>query len=164
MLPDLHTGFSRGKSGVWYSHSFQNFPQFIVIHTVRGFGIVNKAEIDVSWNSLYFSMIFMKISMIFSMIFFFHWQFDLWFLCLFWMQLKHLEVHSSRTVEAWLENFKHYFTNVWDECNCAIVWAFLDIAFLGDWNENWPFLVLWLLLSFPNLLVHWVQHFHSIIF
>ena len=33
---------------VWYSHLFQNFPQFIVIHTVKGFDIVNKAEIDVS--------------------------------------------------------------------------------------------------------------------
>ena len=32
---------------VWYSHLFQNFPQFIVIHTVKGFGIVSKAEIDV---------------------------------------------------------------------------------------------------------------------
>ena len=32
---------------VWYSHLFQNFPQFIVIHTVKGFGIVNKAEIEV---------------------------------------------------------------------------------------------------------------------
>ena len=32
---------------LWYSHQFQNFPQFIVIHTVKGFGIVNKAEIDV---------------------------------------------------------------------------------------------------------------------
>ena len=32
---------------VWYSHLFQNFPQFIVIHTIKGFGIVNKAEIDV---------------------------------------------------------------------------------------------------------------------
>ena len=32
---------------VWYSHLFQNFPQFIVIHTVKGFGILNKAEIDV---------------------------------------------------------------------------------------------------------------------
>ena len=31
---------------VWYSHLFQNFPWFIVIHTVKGFGIVNKAEID----------------------------------------------------------------------------------------------------------------------
>ena len=32
---------------VWYTHLFQNFPQFIVIHTLKGFGIVNKAEIDV---------------------------------------------------------------------------------------------------------------------
>ena len=32
---------------VWYSHLFQNFPQFIVIHTVKGFGVVNKAELDV---------------------------------------------------------------------------------------------------------------------
>ena len=32
---------------VWYSHLFQNFPQFIVIHTVEGFGVVDKAEIDV---------------------------------------------------------------------------------------------------------------------
>ena len=32
---------------VWYSHLFQNFPQFVVTHTVKGFGIVNKAEVDV---------------------------------------------------------------------------------------------------------------------
>ena len=32
---------------VWYSHLFKNFPQFVVIHTVQGFGIVNKAEVDV---------------------------------------------------------------------------------------------------------------------
>ena len=32
---------------LWYSHLFQNFPQFIVIHTVKGFGLVNKAKIDV---------------------------------------------------------------------------------------------------------------------
>ena len=40
------------------------------------------------------------------------------------------------------ENFEHYFTSVWDECNCAVVWAFFGIAFLWDWNENWPFPVL----------------------
>ena len=39
---------------VWYFHLFQNFPQFIVIHTVKGFGIVNKAEVDVFWKSLAF--------------------------------------------------------------------------------------------------------------
>ena len=63
-----------------------------------------------------------------------------------------------------LENFEHYFTSVWDECNSAVVWAFFGMAFLWDWNENGLFPVLWPLLSFPNLLAYWVQHFHSIIF
>ena len=53
-----------------------------------------------------------------------------------------------------LENFEHYFTIMWDECNCAVVWAFFGTAFLWDWNENWPFPVLWPLLSFPNLLAY----------
>ena len=51
-----------------------------------------------------------------------------------------------------LENFEHYFTSMWDEYNCAVAWAFFGIAFLWDWNENWPFPVLWPLMSFPNLL------------
>ena len=42
---------------VWYSHLLKNCPQFIMIHTVKGFGIVNKAEIDVFWNSLAFLII-----------------------------------------------------------------------------------------------------------
>ena len=43
---------------VWYSHLSKNFPQFVVIHTVKDFGVVNEAEVDVfSWNSLAFSMI-----------------------------------------------------------------------------------------------------------
>ena len=63
-----------------------------------------------------------------------------------------------------LENFEHYIASVWDEWNCAVAWAFFGIAFLWHWNENWPFPVLWPLLSFPNLLAYWVQHFHSIIF
>ena len=53
------------------------------------------------------------------------------------------------------------FVSVWDECNCVVVWTFFGIAFLWDWNENWPFPVLWPLLSFPDLLAYWVQHFHS---
>ena len=39
--------YQEASEVVWYSHLFQNFPQFIVIHTVKGFGIVSKAEIDV---------------------------------------------------------------------------------------------------------------------
>ena len=53
--------------------------------------------------------------------------------------------------------------SMWNECNCAIVWTFFSIALLWDLNENWPFPGLWPLLSFPNLLAYWVQHFNSII-
>ena len=47
MLPDLHADFSGGRSDSLVFPSLEDFPQFIVIHTVKGFGIVNKAEIDV---------------------------------------------------------------------------------------------------------------------
>ena len=64
-----------------------------------------------------------------------------------------------------LENFEHYFASMSDECNYVVVWAFFGIVFLWDWDEkNWPFPVLWPLLRFPNVLAHWLQHFHSIIF
>ena len=63
-----------------------------------------------------------------------------------------------------LEKFEYCSATVWNECNCAVVWTFFGITFLWDWNANWPFPVLWPLLSFPNLLAYWVQHFHSIIF
>ena len=42
---------------VWYSHLLKNFPQFVVIHTVKGFSVVNGAEVDGFWNSLAFSVI-----------------------------------------------------------------------------------------------------------
>ena len=137
---------------LWYSHLL-NFPQCIVIHTVKGLGIVNKAEIDVF---LLLSCFFndpvdigslISCSSAFSKTSLYIWKFT---------------VHIL--LKPGLENFEHYFTSVWDECNCVVGWAFFGIAFLWDWNKNWPFLVLWPLLSFPNLLAYWVEHFHSIIF
>ena len=120
-------------------------PQFIVIHTVKGFGIVNKAEID----------IFLELSCCFDD------PADVGNL------ISGSSAFSKTSLNIWkftvhillkpgLENFEHYFTSVWDEHNCAVVWAFFGIAFLWDWNENWPFPVLWPLLSFPNLLAYWV--------
>ena len=65
---------------------------------------------------------------------------------------------SSRFTYCWrkpsLEIFEHYFASVWDECNFAVVWTFFGIAFLWDWDENWPFPVLWPLLSFPQICWH----------
>ena len=138
---------------LWYSHPFQNFPQIIVIHTAKVFGIVNKSEIDV----------FLKLSC------FFDDPADVGNL------ISGSSAFSKTSLNIWkftvqillkpgLQNFEHYFTSMWDECNCAVVWAFFGIAFLWDWNENLSFPVLWPLLSFPNLLAYWVQHFHSIIF
>ena len=49
-------------------------------------------------------------------------------------------------LKPWLKYFEHYFPSMWDECNCAVVWTLFGIAFLWDWNENWPFPVLWPLL------------------
>ena len=113
---------------VWYAHLFQNLPQFIMIHTVEGFGIVNKAEI---YNFLELSYFFndpadvgnlISGSSAFSKTSLNIWKFTV-----------HVLLKSG------LENCEHYFTSVWDECNCAVVWAFFGIAFLWDWNENWPF-------------------------
>ena len=69
----LHTGFSSQEAGkvALYFLLFKNFPQFIVIHIVKGFGIVNKAEVDVFLECPFFLLINRC------------WQFDLWFLCLF---------------------------------------------------------------------------------
>ena len=75
-----------------------------------------------------------------------------------WKFMVHVLLKSG------FENFQHCFASVWDECNCVVGCAFFGIAFLWDWKENWPFPVLWPLLSFPNLLAYWVQHFNSIIF
>ena len=114
-----------------YSHLFKNFPQFIVIHTVKGFVIVNKAELGV----------FMELS------YFFDDPADVGNL------ISGSSAFSKSSLNIWkftvhvllkpgLENFEHYFASVWDECDCAVVWGFFDIAFLRDWNENWPFPVL----------------------
>ena len=145
--------YQQAAQVVWYSHLSQNFPQFIVIHTVKVFGIVYKAEIDV----------FLELSCLF------HDPADVGNLTSGSSALSKTSLNIWKftvhiLLKPGLENFEHYFTSMWDECNCAVVWAFFGIAFLLGWNENWPFPVLWPLLSFPNLLAYWVQHFHSIIF
>ena len=56
LLPDLHTISQEADQVVWYSHLLKNFPLFIVIHMVKGFGIVNKAEVDVFLELFAFSM------------------------------------------------------------------------------------------------------------
>ena len=138
---------------VWYSHLLKNFPQFVVIHTVKGFGICNKAEVDVFLElSCFFNDPTDFGNLISGSLAFSKSNLNIW----------KFSVHLL--LKPCLGNFEHYFASVWDECKCAVAWTFFGIVFLWDWNENWPFPVLWPLLSFPNLLAYGVQHFHSIIF
>ena len=145
--------FQEADKVIWYSHLFQNFQHIVVIHTVKGFGIVNKAEIDVFLKCSWFFNIPMDVGNLIS----------------------GFSASSKTSLSIWkfmvlvllkpnLENFEHYYTIPWDECNCVVDCTLFGTAFLWNQNENWPFPVLWPLLSFPNLLTYWVQHFHSIIF
>ena len=153
MLPDLHTDFSRGRSDGLVFPSLSEFLQFIVIHTVKGSGVLNKAEVDVFLElPCFFDNPTDVGNLIAGSLAFFKTSLNIW----------KFSVHEL--LKPGLENFENYFTSVWDECSCAIVWAFFGIAFLWYWNENGPFPVLCILLSFPNLLAYWVQHFHNIIF
>ena len=95
---------------VWYSHLFQNFPQFVVTHIVKDFGIVNKAEIDVFLELSCFFDDPMHVGNLIS---------DS---CVFsksslniWKFLVHVLLKPG------LENFEHYFASVRDECNCVVV-------------------------------------------
>ena len=101
MLPDLHTDFSRGRSGGRVFPSLEDFPQFVVIHTVKGFGVVNKAEVDVFLELSHFfddptdagnlisgSSTFSKSSLN------------------IWKFMTHVLLKPG------LENFEHYFTSV----------------------------------------------------
>ena len=138
---------------VWYSHLLKNFPQFVVIHTVKGFSVVNEAEVDVFLELSCFSYDLMNVNNLIS---------GSSALSKSSLNIWKFSVHIL--LKPSLENFQHYFASMWNECNFVVVWTFFDSAFLWDWNENWSFPVLWPLLSFPNLLAYGMQHFHRIIF
>ena len=113
---------------VWYSHFFKDFPQFAVIHIVKGFSIVNEAGIDVFLElSCFFNDPTDVGNLISGSSTFSNSSLNIW----------KFSVHVL--LKAGLENFEHYFASVWDECNCAVVWTFFGIPFLWDWNKNWPF-------------------------
>ena len=95
---------------VWYSRLFQNFPQFVAIHTVRGFGRVNKAEVD----------IFLELSC------FFNDSADVGNLISGFYAFSKLSLNIWKftvhvLLKSGLENVEHYFAAVLDEYNCAVV-------------------------------------------
>ena len=121
---------------VCYSHLLKNFPQFSVIYTVKDFDIIKEAEVDV----------FLELSCLFND------PTDVDNL------ISGSSAFSKSSLNMWnftvhvllkpgLENFEHYFTSVWGECNRVLVWAFFGIAFLWDWFQScghcWVFQICW---------------------
>ena len=95
---------------VWYSHLFKNFPKFVVIHIVKGFGVVNKPEVDV----------FLELSC------FFYDPVDVGNL------ISGSSAFSKSNLNIWkfsvrvllkpsFENFEHCFASMWDECDYVVV-------------------------------------------
>ena len=136
---------------VWYSHLLKSFPQFIVIHTVKSFGIVNKAEVDVF---LAFSMIQHMLA-IWSLV-------PLPFLNPAWTS------GSSQLTYCWnlawrilsITLLACEMSAVVQSCELSLALPFFGIGMKTDLYQSY-----WKpLLSFQNLLAYWVHHFHSIIF
>ena len=106
---------------VCYFHLLKNFPQFVLINTVKGFGLVNKGEVD----------IFLELSC------FFYDPVDVDNL------ISGSSAFSKSSLNIWkftvhvllkpgLENFEHYFASGRDECSCVVVLTFFGFAFLWD--------------------------------
>ena len=129
---------------VWYFHLFKDHPQFVVIHKIRSFSIVNKFHFFLYdpmnvGNLISGSSTFSKSNL---------------YMCDF---LIHILLKPS------LMDFQYNVASMWRECNSTVVGIFSYIALLWGWNEDWPFPVLWPLLSFSHLTC-WVQHFSNTTF
>ena len=117
---------------VWYSHLFRNFPQFVVIHTVKGFRVVNEAEVDVFLEFLCFLCDPRNVDNFISGSYAFSKH-----------RLYMLKISVHVLLKPSLKNFEHNLTSMVNEHNYMIVWTFFGISLLWDWNEIWCFLVLW---------------------
>ena len=135
------------------SNFLKNCPQFVVVHTVEGFCIVNEAEVDIFLEFPCFLYDPTNVGNLISGSSAFPKS-----ILYIWNFLEHILLKPS------LKDFEPYLANTWDECNCMVVRTFFGVTLLWVWSENWTFPVPWPLLSFPNLLIYWVQHFNIIIF
>ena len=120
---------------ICYSHLFKNFPQFVVIHTIKSVSVVNEA-IDLGEIFLAFSDPVDVDNLISDSSAFSKSILN------FWKSLVHLLMKPS------LKDFDHDLDSMWNECNCAVVWAFFgtgmktDLFHSCDWN-CWVFQICW---------------------
>ena len=106
---------------VWHSHFFKDFPQFVVIHTFKGFSIVNEAEVDVFLEFPCFLYDLTNVgNLIFGSSAFSKSSLNIWNF------LVHILLNPS------LKDFEHYLAIMWNEHNCMVVWTFFGIGMKTD--------------------------------
>ena len=97
--------------------------QFVVIHTVKGFSVLNEADVFLKLPCFLYEPMnvgnLISDSSAFSQSSLYIWKFSV-----------HILLRPS------MKNFEHYLTSMWNECNCAVVWTFFGIALLWDCSEN----------------------------
>ena len=109
----------------WYSHLFKTFPHFVMIHTVRGFSVVNETEIDVFLKFPCFLYNPANVgNLISSSSSFSKPSLDIW------KFLVHIMLKPS------MQDFKHDLISVGDECNCLMFSTFVGTTLLGNWDED----------------------------
>ena len=131
---------------VWYSHLLKNFPQFVAIHSVKAFSVVNEENRDVFLEFPCFLHVPMNIGSFISSS-----SISLQRSLYIWKFLIHLL----------LNGFDLILASMWNEGNFMVYWTFFSIALLWSLNEIWPFPVLWPLLNFPGLLAYFVEYLRA---
>ena len=124
MLPDLHTGFSRGRSGALVFPSLSEFSTVYCYPHNQIFGLIRNQCFSGTLLLFWWSNRC--------------WQFDLSSSAFSKTSLNIWKFMVHLLLKPGLENFEHYFASVWDEYNCAVVCTFFGIVFLWDWNASWP--------------------------
>ena len=125
---------------VWYSHLFKSFPQFVVIHTIKGFSVVDETEVDVFLEFPCFLYDPVNVGNLISGSTFSKPSLDVW------------KILVCIMLKPSMQDFKHGLTSMGDVCSCPMVSTSFGTTLLGNWDEDRPFTVLWPLLGLPDVL------------
>ena len=124
----IYIQISRETSKViWYSCFSKNSPQFIVLHKVKDFTIVNEADVFLEFSCFHYDPVtvsnLISGSSAFSKSSLYLWNFSV-----------------RGQLKPNLKNFEHNLASMWNEHHGSVVWTIFGIALLYDWKEKWPFL------------------------